>query len=109
MTGGPVTATNDGILLSVRLTPKARQTAIGDIALDANGAASLRIAVTAPPEDGKANAAMIALLAKSWKLLKSRIKLVSGATSRNKKIRITGDAGILSHVIAQSHKTEDRR
>jgi uncharacterized protein (TIGR00251 family) len=74
-----------------------------------NGSASLRIAVTAPPEDGKDNAALIALLAKSWNFPKSRIELVSGATSRNKKIRISGDAGNLSHVIAQSHKTEDRR
>jgi uncharacterized protein (TIGR00251 family) len=101
MTGGPVTATNDGILLSVRLTPKARQAVIGDIALDANGAASLRVSVSAPPEDGKANAALIALLAKSWKLSKSRIKLVSGAASRNKKLRITGDATMLANDIEQ--------
>jgi uncharacterized protein len=109
MTGDPVTETNDGILLSVRLSPKARQAAIGDIALDANGAPSLRIAVTAPAEDGKANTALIALLAKRWKLAKSQIALVSGAASRNKKIRITGDAAMLSHVIEQTHKTKDRR
>ncbi len=96
VTATPVTKTDGGVLLAVRLTPKARRASVGDIALDAGGAASLRVSVTAPPEDGKANAALIALLAKSWKLPKSRFELVSGTASRNKKLRIAGDAATLT-------------
>ena len=96
VTGTPVTITEGGVLLAVRLTPRARQAAIGEIARDAGGAACLRVSVTAPPEGGKANAALIALLAKNWKLPKSRIELVSGAASRNKKLRIAGDAATLT-------------
>ena len=95
-TGTPVTQTDGGVLLAVRLTPRARRASLGGIARDAGGAASLRVSVTALPEDGKANAALIALLAKSWKLPKNRFELVSGAASRNKKLRIAGDVATLT-------------
>lgn len=70
-------------VLSVRVTPKARR---NEISLDENG--GLRVHVTAAPEDGKANAAVIKLLAKALGVAKSRVVLIRGGTSRDKVFRI---------------------
>lgn len=72
-----------GTLLDVRVTPGATRERIVE---GADGA--LAIHVTAPPSDGKANAAVIKLLAKALGVPKSRIELVRGATSRSKLLRI---------------------
>mgnify|MGYP000427444852 CR=1 FL=1 len=58
-----------------------------DIA-EADGGAALKVAVTAAPEGGKANAAVIKLLAKALGVPKSRLTLIQGATSRDKVFRI---------------------
>ena len=59
-----------------------------ETALDADGRPVLRIGVTAPPEDGRANAAIIALIADLSGCAKSEIELLSGATSRRKMLRL---------------------
>lgn len=51
----------------------------------------LRVLVTAPPEDGKANAAVIKLLAKAWRLPKSAFVVIAGETDRNKVLFVAGD------------------
>ena len=56
-----------------------------------SGAAVLKIAVTAPPEGGKANAALIKLLAKALGRPKSAIEIASGAQSRTKSLRLGPD------------------
>lgn len=61
------------------------------VTTDADGQAYLAIRVSAVPEEGKANKALIAFLAKSLKLPKSAIHLISGGTSRKKRLRIDGD------------------
>ena len=48
----------------------------------------LKISVTAPPDDGRANAAIVELLAKALKISKSRVQLLSGTTQRQKKFLI---------------------
>lgn len=81
------------MIVSVKLTPKARSTGIDGMAEDIGpeGARSvLKLRVTDPPESGKANAAMIALLAKSWRLPKSSFTVIAGETSRLKRIHIAG-------------------
>lgn len=50
----------------------------------------LKVAVTAPPVDGEANAAVIELLAKQLGVAKSAVEVVAGASSRRKTVRITG-------------------
>lgn len=80
----------DGATLAVRLVPRGGRDQIGGIVVDAEGRRRLSVRVSAPPEDGKANAALIALLAKSWKIPKSRIAIVGGATDRNKVLRFRG-------------------
>ena len=92
----------DGVRLSVRLTPKASRNGIGAVAAEADGAAVLKVMVTVVPEDGKANAALIALLAKSWKIAKSSISITAGATDRRKTLFIEGDAEDLRQRIAAS-------
>ena len=89
-----------GIRLRLKVAPKARRTAIGEVMADADGALVLKIAVTAAPEDGKANAAVIALLAKEWGVAKTAISVVSGATDRRKLVEIRGQPEELAARIA---------
>lgn len=79
------------IRLKVRLTPKGGRDAIDGWSGHLNERV-LKVRVTAPPEDGKANAALIALLAKALGTAKSNIRITGGATSRLKSLEIEGDA-----------------
>lgn len=76
------------MLLRVKLTPKAKSTKITGAILDEQGEKWLKISVTAVPEDGKANEALIKLLSKTFRLSKSSFHLVSGHTSRFKTIEV---------------------
>jgi hypothetical protein len=81
------------VRVTVRLTPRAASDRILGLAAEPEGGAVLKVGVTAVPEDGKANAALVALLAKTWKLPKSAIAIASGATDRRKLLHIgTADA-----------------
>ncbi|TDI63636.1 MAG: DUF167 domain-containing protein [Alphaproteobacteria bacterium] len=93
--------TGDGkcVLVPVRLTPKAGRNRIVGVRADADGTRRLAVSVTAVAEDGKANGALIALLAKTWKLPKSAIAITAGAKARSKTVRVAGDpAQILQRV-----------
>jgi uncharacterized protein (TIGR00251 family) len=81
----------DGVRVQVRLTPRAARDRIDGLMLEADGSASLKVAVTAVPESGKANAALVALLAKAWKQPKSAVTIASGAGSRRKTLFVAGD------------------
>lgn len=72
-----------GATLAVRVTPRGGRDAIE---LDESGA--IRVRVTAPPEDGKANAAVQKLLARAMGVAKTRLTLIGGATSRDKLFRL---------------------
>lgn len=75
---------------------------------DANGRAHLKVAVTAPPEDGKANAALIALLGKAWKLPKSAFEIVGGATDRRKTLLLRGDSASLLAALTARLESSNR-
>ncbi|MFD1746399.1 DUF167 domain-containing protein [Rhizobium helianthi] len=81
----------DHIRLSVRLTPNASRDAVEQIETAEDGESWLRARVTAVPEDGKANKALIQLLAKWLRVPKSAISILSGETARKKILRIEGD------------------
>lgn len=81
----------DHIRLSIKLTPNGRRDAIDGIETDAEGNAFLKARVSAVPEDGKANKALIALLSKKLCVPKSSISFISGETARKKILRIDGD------------------
>lgn len=80
----------DDLLLSVRLTPGSAREGTGGVWVDEKDAPWLRAQVRAVPEMGKANVALIALLAKLLKVPKGSISLESGDTNRLKRLRITG-------------------
>ena len=76
--------------ITVKLTPGARQNKVIGWEEDLFGERTLKIQVTAIPEKGKANKAMITLLSKHWKISKSSITVVRGATSRVKILEVEG-------------------
>ena len=88
---GPAAAfRTDGLAVIVRVTPRAGRDALEGIGRLDNGAAFLKAAVRAAPEEGAANQALIRLLAKTLALAPSRIRLERGAASRLKTIMIEG-------------------
>jgi len=78
----------DALILSVRLTPRSSKEQLGGIWQDAQSAEWLCASVRAVPEKGKANAALIALLAKTLGVPSGAISLEAGDTSRLKRVRI---------------------
>jgi len=56
----------------------------------------LKVRVRVAPEDGKANAALVALLAKTLRVAKSQVSIAAGATSRLKMVDVSGDARMLA-------------
>jgi uncharacterized protein (TIGR00251 family) len=74
--------------LIVKVIPNAKQNEIVEDVIDLLGARNLRIRINQPPENGKANKAVIDLLAKYFKIRKSAISITSGLTSRNKIIEV---------------------
>lgn len=84
-----------GLSVRVRLTPKAARNAIGGTVANAQGISALKATVTAPPEGGKANKALIGMVAKSWRLPKTSISVKSGAGHRQKTLLVEGDTEML--------------
>ncbi len=81
--------TKDGVTLAVRAQPGAKKTAISGI-YGEGAAAQLKIAVHAPPLEGRANAALIALLAELFDLPRHSVELVTGELSRSKVFFLRG-------------------
>jgi len=88
----PWRPTIDGVLISCRLTPKGGRDAIDGVATLADGACVLLVRVRTAPEDGKANAALCALIAARLGVSASKVKLTAGAKSRVKQIFVAGDS-----------------
>lgn len=76
------------LLLAIRLTPKASRERLGGLFTDSQDQRWLQASVTAPPDKGKANAALITLLARQLKVPQSSILLETGDTNRLKRLRI---------------------
>ncbi len=88
------------LILAVRLTPGATREDVGGRWTDEHGAHWLSARVRAVPEKGKANAALIALLAKRLDWPRGAILLESGDTNRLKRLRIQGGAQALDRLTA---------
>ncbi|MGD9000237.1 MAG: DUF167 family protein [Granulosicoccaceae bacterium] len=73
----------DTLVLKVRVQPKASRNELAGLHGDA-----LKIRLTAPPVDGKANAALLKFLAKTFGVPQSSIIIETGQTGRNKRLRI---------------------
>ena len=86
----------DGVSAHVRLTPKGGRDAVDGWAMGSDGAAYLKARVRAAPEGGKANAALIVLLAQTLGVPKSAVKIARGDTARLKRIEVVGEAKVLA-------------
>jgi uncharacterized protein (TIGR00251 family) len=80
-----ILAEGDGVILRLHIQPGAKKTEIAGLHGEA-----LKIRLAAPPVDGKANASLIEFLARQLGVSKSAVELVSGETSRAKRVRIDG-------------------
>ncbi|TIX92692.1 DUF167 domain-containing protein [Rhizobium sp. P44RR-XXIV] len=87
----PWQASSDHLRLCVRLTPNGGRDSIDGIETGSDGQSYLKARVSVAPEKGKANKALIALLARSMGIPKSSLELVSGDTERKKILRIEGE------------------
>lgn len=97
--------TQNGVTVRVRLTPKAKREGTEGIYADPDGEEALKVAVGAPPADGRANKALIALLSKLWKIPKSSFKIIAGTTDRNKVLAIEGNgADLFERLCAEVEK-----
>lgn len=88
----------DGLRLRLKVRPQARRPGIDGVVPDIEGEA-LAVSVTAAPEDGKANAAVIALLARTWKLPATSFAVIQGAAARRKLVSVAGDPRVLGAII----------
>ena len=95
MTTLPFRRGGAGVILHVRLTPKGGRDGIDGVTVGDDGKAVLAARVRAVPENGAANEALIALLAKALDVRRSAISLVGGGKSRIKALEIAGDAGAI--------------
>lgn len=96
----PFRAVAGGVLLAVRLAPKARAARVGPVVAGSDGRGALKVAVTEAPEKGKANRALIRLLAKTLRLPQGALTVVRGLGERNKTVMIAGDAADVARRLA---------
>ena len=87
----PWRTTLEGVVVACRLTPKGRRDAIDGVARLADGTSVLLARVRSPPEDGRANEALCALLAAKLEAPVSRVRFAAGARSRLKQVGVGGD------------------
>ncbi len=86
-----------GCIIAIRVTPRSSKPGIGGWRAGADGRKELEVKVSAAPTDGEANAAAVKLLAKLLGVPKGSIEIVSGETSRHKRIVLPIDEAELRH------------
>ena len=103
----PWSAVPDGIMLTVRLTPKGGSDAIDSIETTADGRAVLKARVRAAPSDGEANAALVKLLARALGVAPRAVELIAGDTARVKRLKILGDTAALGAALEKYSGTKE--
>lgn len=91
----------NGLRLAVRLTPKAASNCIVGLIEDGRGGWALKAAVTAPPVDGKANKALVRLIARHFKIRPGDLAVANGAADRSKVIALAGDPTALAAILTE--------
>lgn len=94
-----MTRTRDGLRVAIRLSPRARADRLLAVAT-AEGGRVIKASVTAPAESGRANEALLQLLARTWGLRRRDLAITAGAASRNKAVHVAGDPQQLIDKIA---------
>lgn len=88
---GPYQKQSAGVLIRVRVTPNASKDRVAGLWSGPEGEARLAVRVTAPPDKGRANKAVLKLLAKALGLPKSAVSLTGGEKDRLKTVAVEGD------------------
>ena len=101
----PWAASADGLVVTVRLTPKGGRDAIEGIEHLADGRCVLKARVRAAPSDGEANSALARLLAQTLRIAPREIALAGGATSRVKRMLIRGDVRAVTAALERIMET----
>jgi uncharacterized protein (TIGR00251 family) len=86
----PYAPDGDALRLAVRVTPRARRSALNGIVDTGEGRVAVAVKLAAPPVDGAANEALVAFLAGTFGLPRASVRIVSGDKSRLKVVRLTG-------------------
>jgi uncharacterized protein len=81
----PIQPSAEGVSFPVRAQPRAKRNAVGEVT-----AGALKVYVTAPPEDGRANDAVVEVIADWLGVKRRQVAILTGATNRNKIVRVTG-------------------
>ena len=79
-----------GARVALKVTPRADSSRVQGIEVNGAGQAHLAVRISAPPEAGKANAALIKLLARRWRMPQRELELASGAGARYKVLHVHG-------------------
>lgn len=98
--------TAEGVTLAVRAQPGAKKTAISGV-YGEGATAQLKIAVQAPPIEGRANQALIAFLAELFSIPKSGIELISGELSRSKVFLLRGVSQVRAEAVLALRRFSD--
>lgn len=85
----PVRDTAQGATFAVKVHPRAKKTAVTGIFGEGTDEA-VKVALSAPPVEGRANEALIEFFAEMFRVSRSAVSVIAGAQSRNKVIRISG-------------------
>ncbi|MGN6486888.1 MAG: DUF167 family protein [Devosia sp.] len=101
MSALPYRTTPTGLTLHLRVTPNAGADRIEGTEQRDDGSAVLLLRVKAVPDKGKANAAVIALLAKALGVPKSAVTLIAGDTARLKTVAVEGESEDLARRLAE--------
>jgi len=94
----------EGLRLRVRLQPGARSERVVGLIAEADGQVALKVAVTAPAEKGRANDALLRLLARLLRLPPSSLNVVLGATDRRKVVAIAGEPSELLSRVSEAFR-----
>lgn len=97
-----------GVSIALRVTPRGGQDAIDGLETLADGRSVVKVRVRAIAEGGEANRAVTELLAKALRVPKSRVRLLSGATSRRKQVAVDGDPAQLGAALEALTTTKER-
>ena len=92
----------DGVSFAVRVSPRASRTRFAGV-MGAGADAVFKIALAAPPLDGRANEALIAYLADVFSVARSAVEVTAGEHSRNKVVRVKGRS---TTQVAEAFKTD---
>ena len=104
----PWAVSADGLVVTVRLTPKGGRESIDGIVRLSDGRCVLKVRVNAAPTDGGANDALMQLLAQKLRVASRDIVLVSGAASRIKRMLIKGDTRAVAAALEQIRESATR-